>query len=481
VSNSNFKTLIQQSLAQKTGVLSASGAFVVTTGKYTGRATEQRFICDKPHVHASVDWGSVNKPFDVERTSVFLSALRKHLGSAPSFKGFAGPFGVEVHSSSPWHLAFCQNMFRASAFEKSDRGEAIRVWHAPELKGFDLVPGYKDEALIVLDLAAREVGIVGTAYAGEIKKSVFTTCNYWAPEYDSFPMHASANTAPDGSSSCVLFGLSGTGKTTLSASADRALIGDDEIIWDARGLYNLEGGCYAKLVDLTEKSEPEIYRAVQSPDAILENVPVASGGRVDFTDRSLTENTRGSYPLTALSQVFDQTRHASHPETVVFLTADAFGALPAVAKLSEDEARYFFVSGYTAKVAGTELGVKEPKAAFSACFGAPFMPRPPAFYASMLVDKVRASGASVWLLNTGWTRGGYGVGARFPLAVSRAILRAIQSGALARSPTLKHPVFGFEVPTECPGVDPEFLGLGDVDKSRELKKRFDDNFVKIKG
>lgn len=477
----HFASLIEKSLSAGTGKRSSAGAFAVSTGKYTGRATEQRFIADRPEIHRNIDWGKVNRPLSPADTDIFLGNLRKKLAGAEHFSGFAGPFAVEVHSSSPWHLAFCLNMFRQSSFERSDRGAPIRVWHLPDARASDLLPGYMDQALIVLDLARREVGIVGTAYAGEIKKSVFTTCNYWAPEYASFPMHASANTQDDGSSSCVLFGLSGTGKTTLSASADRALIGDDEIIWDSQGLYNLEGGCYAKLIDLSADREPEIYRAVASPQAILENVVMLPSGQVDFADRSLTENTRGSYPLSAISRVFDQSRHAKAPRTVVFLTADAFGALPAVAQLREAEARYFFMSGYTAKVAGTELGVKEPKAAFSACFGAPFMPRPPRFYADLLVEKVRAAGATVWLLNTGWTRGGYGVGERFPLKVSRALLSAIQSGALARSPMVSHPVFGFKVPTSCEGVATEHMGLGDVEKSRELKKLFDENFAKLEG
>jgi phosphoenolpyruvate carboxykinase (ATP) len=475
----NFASLIEKSLSAGTGKRTSAGAFAVSTGKFTGRCTEQRFIVDRPEIHESIDWGKVNRAFSPADTDVLLGKLRERLAGAPSFTGFAGPFGVEVHSSSPWHLAFCLNMFRQTSFERSERGAPIRVWHLPDARASDLLAGYADQALIVLDLARREVGIVGTAYAGEIKKSVFTTCNYWAPEYASFPMHASANTQDDGSSSCVLFGLSGTGKTTLSASAERALIGDDEIIWDAKGLYNLEGGCYAKLIDLTVEREPEIFRAVASSHAILENVVMGAGGEVDFSDRSLTENTRGSYPLSALSKVFDQGCHAKAPRTVVFLTADAFGALPAVAQLSEVEARYFFMSGYTAKVAGTELGVKEPRAAFSACFGAPFMPRPPSFYADLLVEKVRAAGATVWLLNTGWTRGGYGVGARFPLKVSRALLAAIQSGTLAKCPMVEHPVFGFRVPTSCEGVSSEYMGLGDVEKSRDLKKLFDENFAKF--
>jgi phosphoenolpyruvate carboxykinase (ATP) len=475
-----FQTMIQKSLERKAGSLTDTGAFAVRTGRFTGRATQQRFVCDRPEIHSSIDWGKVNQPFEVSKTEGFFRELRARLNETEfRFHGYAGPFEVEVRSTSPWHIAFCVNMFRHRSFEASDRGDPIRVWHAPDLKASDLVPGYSDETLIVLDLARREVGIVGTFYAGEIKKSVFTTCNYWAPEYGSFPMHASANCREDASNSCVLFGLSGTGKTTLSASPDRALIGDDEIIWDEKGLYNLEGGCYAKLIDLSLDREPEIYRAVQTKSAILENVVLGDTGQVDYTDRSLTENTRGSYPLEAISNVFHQDRRAEAPKTVVFLTADAFGALPAVARLDEEQTKYFFVSGYTAKVAGTEQGIKEPRAAFSACFGAPFMPRPAEYYAKLLIEKVRASGATVWLLNTGWTRGGYGVGERFPLKVSRAILRAIQSGDLARVSMQKHPVFGFDVPMQCPDVPVEFLELGDLEKAKELKARFEENSAQL--
>lgn len=473
--------MIQLAVKKGLGTLTRSGVFTTTTGKYTGRATQQRFLASDPKTDALVDWGEINRQFPSEKTQRFLKALKARLqhNESYAFQGFAGPFAVSVTSSSPWHIAFCANMFRDESFQgRPPQGEAIRVWHDPFVRASDLLDDYKDEALIVLDLAYREVGIVGTAYAGEIKKSVFTTCNFWAPEYNSFPMHASANCLEDGSSSCVLFGLSGTGKTTLSASSDRALIGDDEIIWGEQGLYNLEGGCYAKLIDLKREKEPEIFEAVHSKLAILENVVLDSKGDVEFENRSLTENTRGSYPLKVLPKVFDQSRIASHPENVVFLTADAFGALPAVARLSLDEAEYFFISGYTAKVAGTELGVKEPRAVFSACFGAPFMPRPAKFYASLLRKKVEESGAKVWLLNTGWTQGGYGVGERFPIHVSRSLLQAIQSGSLNHAPMQKHPVFGFEVPTQVEGVDSQFLGLGDLKKSEDLKKLFEKNFVK---
>ena len=476
--NLNFDQLIEDAVKQDLGVRNSFGVFVTSTGKYTGRATNQRYFMDRENVSSKVDWGKVNKSLDLKIGDSFFSAVKKVVSeSTPfSFKGSAGPFDVEVTSMSPWHIAFCENMFRGEGVKFAEVGAPIKVWHAPYLKASDLVEDYEDEALILVDLEKREIAIAGTSYAGEIKKSVFTTCNFWAPEYDSFPMHASANCMDDGSKSCVLFGLSGTGKTTLSASADRALIGDDEIIWDKNGVYNLEGGCYAKLIDLKSESEPEIFKAVHASHAIMENVVLDDKGGVVFSDRSKTENTRGSYPLSALDKVYKQDCRAQSPEHVVFLTADAFGALPPVALLDEWQAQYMFVSGYTAKVAGTELGVKEPQAAFSACFGAPFMPRPPAFYAKQLIEKVKSSGAKVWLLNTGWTQGGYGVGERFPIHVSRALLSAIQNGSLEKAEMQKHPVFGFDVPKSCEGVDAKYMSLGDIEKSKKLGKLFVENF-----
>ncbi len=291
-------------------------------------------------------------------------------------------------------------------------------------------------------------------------------------------MHASANCRADGSHASVLFGLSGTGKTTLSADPERALVGDDEIVWTDDGLWNLEGGCYAKLIDLDADKEPEIFRAISKPGAILENVSMDEAGRINFADRAKTENTRGSYPLSSLKSIYRQDRGAQAPRTIVFLTADAFGALPAVARLDSHQAQYHFISGYTAKVAGTEMGVKEPKAAFSTCFGAPFMPRPSAVYAKLLAERARASGASVWLLNTGWTGGGYGKGPRFPIPVTRALLRAIQSGELEGGSFVKHPVFGFEVPTRVPGVEASYLALPEGDGAAKLARLFAENIAK---
>ncbi len=476
----NFNQLIEAAVDLKLGALNKFGVFVTSTGKFTGRATKQRYFLKRSAIAPKVDWGGVNVELDLALGEKCISAIKSKVESSKPyvFKGNAGAFSVEVSSMSPWHIAFCSNMFRSTNVHFAEVGAPIKVWHAPYLKAHDLVEGYSDEALILLDLEKREIVIAGTSYAGEIKKGVFTTCNFWAPEYGSFPMHASANCLEDGSSSCVLFGLSGTGKTTLSASPDRSLIGDDEIIWDDNGLYNLEGGCYAKLIDLKSESEPEIFKAVHTSHAIMENVVLDASGAVIFEDRSKTENTRGSYPLSSIEKVFKQDCRAQNPENVVFLTADAFGALPPVALLNEWQAQYMFVSGYTAKVAGTEVGIKEPQAAFSACFGAPFMPRPPAFYAQQLIEKVKKTGAKVWLLNTGWTHGGYGVGERFPIKVSRALLKAVQSGSLATAKMQKHPVFGFDVPMSCEGVDPKYMNLGDVEKSKELAQKFVSNFKK---
>ncbi|NCN41344.1 phosphoenolpyruvate carboxykinase (ATP) [bacterium] len=478
----NFDQLIKTAVQNELGVLNSFGVFVTSTGKYTGRATKQRYFLKGEKTGSKVDWGIGNVELSAEIGAKFFKAVKEKVESSTpyTFKGSAGPFDVEVSSMSPWHIAFCANMFRSKDAKFAEVGSGIKVWHAPYVKASDLVDGYNDEALILLDLENRQIAIAGTSYAGEIKKSVFTTCNFWAPEYETFPMHASANCLDDGTSSCVLFGLSGTGKTTLSASPDRALVGDDEIMWDDKGIYNLEGGCYAKLIDLKEESEPEIFRAVHKSHAIMENVVLDEKGGVVFTDRSKTENTRGSYPLSALDKVFDQSKHADSPKHVVFLTADAFGALPPVALLDEWQAQYMFISGYTAKVAGTELGVKEPQAVFSACFGAPFMPRPPAFYAKQLVEKVKSSGAKVWLLNTGWTQGGYGVGERFPIKVSRGLLSAIQNGMLEKGDMQKHPVFGFQVPVACHGVDAKYMTLGDVEKSKMLDGLFRKNFEKFK-
>ena len=478
---------IEQTLQQKLGKLSRDGALSVTTGKYTGRATKERFVVKRAETETTIDWGTVNMPLAQNIATEFLAKLEARVMGQTHYRyqGYVGPFSVEVTSTSPWHAVFAENMFRELPLESlaktvASRNGRIRIFHDPQCQTSDLGIKLSTETLILLDPQDLRIGIVGTGYAGEIKKGAFTLCNYALPEFGILPMHASANCLEDGSESCVLFGLSGTGKTTLSASADRYLIGDDEIVWSPTGLSNLEGGCYAKLIDLQAEHEPEIYSAVNRFGSILENVVMDEGTRkVDFTNRQLTENTRGSYPLTALKKIFDQSREAQAPRNIVFLTSDAFGAMPAVARLNSWQAQYHFISGYTAKVAGTEVGIKEPQAAFSHCFGAPFMPRNASVYAKLLSQFAERSQANIWLLNTGWTGGPYGTGKRFPIEVSRTLLNAIQSGKLAQEKARKHPIFGFEVPEQCPGVDPKFLQIPSGDSVKNLAERFQKNIEKF--
>ncbi|MDB5037927.1 MAG: phosphoenolpyruvate carboxykinase [Bacteriovoracaceae bacterium] len=480
--------MIEETLKLAQGSLSREGALLVETGKFTGRAVKERFIPDRAEIHNTIAWNTANQAISPEFAVEFFSKLEKKLGSLKTYESnaFVASFPIQVKSTSAWHIAFCENMFRRKAgpvglSKDHSAVKQIKIFHDPYGKLSDLGLKHTSETIIILDPLEMKVGIVGTAYAGEIKKAAFTLCNYAFPEVGVLPMHASANCLEDGSQSCVLFGLSGTGKTTLSASADRFLIGDDEIIWSDNGLSNLEGGCYAKLIDLTLEREPEIYRAVNRSGAIMENVYYDKATRVpDFSNRSLTENSRGSYPIEFIQKIYRQSAEAHAPKTIVFLMADAFGVMPAVAKLDAWQTQYYFISGYTAKVAGTELGVKEPQAAFSTCFGAPFMPRHSAEYAELLAQNVKKSGASVWLLNTGWTQGGYGKGERFPLAVSRRILSAIQSGELAKQPTQKHPVFGFEVPKACAGVDPKYLTIPGGEGVSTLSQKFKANSEQFK-
>ncbi len=481
---------MEEAICQKEAKLLSSGALAVQTGKHTGRAASSRFIVRDEETENTVDWGEVNKPFDRDRARQFFRELQSHMAESRVFevRGYVGAFPIEVLTTSSWHAAFADNMFRsdflrdlADQASRADNGfGTIRIWHDPHTKPSQYEISSPDDALILLDPTEFTIGIVGTQYAGEIKKSAFSMANYLFPMSDLLSMHASANCREDGSRASVIFGLSGTGKTTLSAQAGRYLIGDDEIVWSDTGLSNLEGGCYAKLVNLTEESEPDIYRAVNRFGSILENVVFDDRSRMpDFSNITKTENTRASYKLDALSRVFEQRREADHPETVIFLTADAFGALPAVARLDEWQMRYHFMSGFTAKVAGTEMGLKEPKAAFSACFGAPFMPLSPSVYANLLAKKVARAGARVWLLNTGW-RGGFQNGKRFPLAITRRLLEMIQSGELDQAKFERHPVFGFEVPTSVSGIDSEILASPEGPQVEDLARRFAANHAKFR-
>jgi phosphoenolpyruvate carboxykinase (ATP) len=477
-------SLIEESIRLGVAKLSQAGALIVDTGKFTGRAADKRYITRYPELENKINWAG-NKDVDVEIKAQLLSGIRKKHQEVKtySFKGFVGGFPVEVTSTSPWHILFANNMFREKATpelqEKCKDFGTIRIYHDPYGKVSDHGLQLETETMVILDPVDLTVCICGTAYAGEIKKSAFSLSNYLLPEIGIFPMHASANCREGGKQSSVLFGLSGTGKTTLSAARERMLIGDDEIIWSDTGLSNLEGGCYAKLINLSERAEPEIYRAANRFGSILENVVADEETRkIDFNDNTKTENTRGSYDIKALENCFNQNIEAQKPETVVFLTADAFGALPAVARLDSFQAQYHFISGYTAKVAGTELGVTEPEATFSACFGAPFMPRHPSEYGKLLAEKIEKNNTSVWLLNTGWTKG-YGKGPRFPIHVSRELLRAIQTGKLDQQDMVKHPVFGFMVPTSCPGLDDSYLRIPQGPEVIALAEKFINNMERI--
>jgi phosphoenolpyruvate carboxykinase (ATP) len=394
---------------------------------------------------------------------------------------------VRVVSESPWHALFAHNMFlRLNPAELEGFVPNFTVLHAPTLKADPARHGTRSETAIVLSFGAREVLVAGTQYAGEIKKSIFSVLNHVLPGRGVLPMHCSANVGADGDVA-LFFGLSGTGKTTLSADPARSLIGDDEHGWGDEGVFNFEGGCYAKTIKLSREGEPEIYRATQMFGTILENVVLDERTReIDFDNASITENTRASYPIHYISNAVLSGRGA-HPKNVVFLTADAFGVLPPLARLTPQQAMYHFLSGYTAKVAGTERGVTEPVATFSACFGAPFLPRHPSVYAEMLGERLREHGAAVWLVNTGWSGGPYGVGSRMKLAHTRAMVHAALGGRLADTKFEVDPVFGLDVPAAVPGVPTEVLrprgtwadGAAFDEAAARLAKMFRDNFTRF--
>jgi len=469
---------IEKALETKIGTLSPDGALMVKTGASTGRSPKERFVVRHPEMENEIDWSSFNQPIDVAFASNYFSKLEQKInaGDSSEINEYIGCFKVKVKSLSPWHLAFAKNMFRESFIEslKSQIKDdiEIQILHDPYGSVKDLGIEWKGDKAIIVDPLNLKVGIIGTAYAGEVKKSAFGLCNFLLPKYGIMPMHSSANCTSEGTNSSILFGLSGTGKTTLSADPKRGLIGDDEIIWSNKGVSNLEGGCYAKLINLSKEDEPEIYSAANRSGSILENVVFnEETKKIDFCDSKYTENTRASYDIKALSNVYDQNKEAEHPKSIIFLTADAFGGLPAVAKLDEWQAQYHFISGYTAKVAGTEIGVVEPEATFSACFGAPFMPRPAGVYGELLAKLIKEHNVSVWLLNTGWVKG-YGNSDRFPIPVSRALLTAIQSGSLNDVEMKKHPVFGFQVPVEVPGVDKQWFEVPEGPQVMALAKKF---------
>jgi phosphoenolpyruvate carboxykinase (ATP) len=449
------ETLRRIALASGQCRQTCDGALVLLTGKHTGRAVSDRYIVHTSATAETVAWGKSNQSLSLAHFRVLKAHLQAHLAASHTFElqlyagGVAGT-PVHVTTTSAAHALFCRHLLQEVRVVARS-AEPLRVLHAPECLAVPAVHGTKTGTFIVLDFESRTVLIGGTAYAGELKKAVFSCLNYELPERGVLPMHAAVNVGEHGDSA-VFFGLSGTGKTTLSADPARYLVGDDEHGWSEAGLFNLEGGCYAKTIGLRRELEPDIWDAVHAPSALLENVVLDERGDVAWADASITENTRGAYSLGSLRRAW-QGRLAAPPRNVIFLSADAFGVLPPVARLSVDQAAYFFLSGYTAKVAGTEAGVVRPEPTFSTCFGAPFMPRPPTLYAELLRRRLLASGASVWLVNTGWVGGPYGEGQRMPIAETRAIITAILTGQVAQSSFSRVGRFHLDVPAAVAGVD----------------------------
>lgn len=482
--NLPVEELVRLCVQEDGGKLADSGAVVAYSGKYTGRTPKDKFTVLRPETEGEI-WWDANTAMSPEAFARVDEKVRAHLATRPTYvvDAFAGAdpatrIAVRFVVERPYHALFVrQLLIRPTAEELATFEPDWTVMDAATLGMDPAVDPVRGDAVIALDFETKAVRIAGTQYAGELKKSIFTVMNFLLPRQGILGMHCSANVGPDGDVA-LFFGLSGTGKTTLSADPDRGLIGDDEHGWSDTGVFNVEGGCYAKCIGLTEEKEPEIHRAIRS-GAILENV-VLHGGVPDYDDASITENTRAAYPLEHIPNAVHPSV-GGHPKHVVFLTCDAMGVLPPLARLSKEQAMRWFLTGYTAKVAGTESGVTEPQAVFSACFGQPFLPLPPRRYAALLGEKIDRHGPSVWLVNTGWTGGGYGVGSRMKLSATRAMLRAAFSGALDDVEMRTEPVFGLSVPVEVAGVDSALLDPratwptpeGYDEAAAELKALFD--------
>ncbi|UCC43810.1 MAG: phosphoenolpyruvate carboxykinase [Candidatus Zixiibacteriota bacterium] len=494
--NHNTPKLYEEIMRRGEGCLVHLGPIAVRTGLHTGRAAKDKFIVKEEQTQDQVWWGPVNKSFTQEKFDLMFRRLQAYLqgrelyvqdcyaGADPKYR-----LPVRVINETAWHNLFARTMFIEPHWDELESHvPEFTVLHVPNFQAIPEVDGTNSEAFILLNLSRKMVLIGGTSYAGEIKKSIFTVLNYLLPLDNVLSMHCSANVGMDGDVA-LFFGLSGTGKTTLSADPDRQLIGDDEHGWSADGIFNFEGGCYAKVINLSAESEPEIYSTTRRFGTILENV--AYDGvtrRLDLEDASLTENTRAAYPVSHIPNIIDEGR-AGHPQNIVMLTADAFGVLPPISKLTPEQAMYHFVSGYTAKVAGTEAGVTEPQATFSACFGAPFMVLHPCRYAELLTEKIRKHKVRCWLVNTGWSGGPYGVGSRMKIEYTRALLNAALTGRLDDVAYETDPVFDLQVPTSCEGVPKKILKPRQTwddpaaydDKAQHLAGLFKENFRQFEG
>lgn len=487
--------LYEHALRHRECRLAVHGAMVCTTGRHTGRSPKDKFIVEEPSTKDDIWWGDVNRPLSEEHFDSLHRRVLEHYRDRPLYVRdmFAGAdqstrMPIRIVTETAWHNLFAAQLFiRPQAGSTGEHEPRFTVLNAPTCLADPNTDGTQSPVFVVINFAKGLVLIGGTAYAGEIKKSIFSIMNYMLPTSGVLSMHCSANVGGDGNTA-LFFGLSGTGKTTLSADPQRRLIGDDEHGWSDRGIFNVEGGCYAKCIHLSRQHEPQIYGAIRF-GTVLENVVMDDGTHViDFDSDQLTENTRAAYPLEYIDNaVFPST--GGHPRNVIFLTCDAFGVLPPISRLSPAQAMYHFLSGYTAKVAGTEAGVTEPQATFSACFGAPFLPLPPQRYATMLGERLATHNVRCWLVNTGWIGGGYGVGKRIDLPHTRAMVKAALCGELDDVPFVEDPIFGLSIPRACPDVSPEVLNPRSTwsdpnlydQKAHELAALFNKNLHSFEG
>ena len=491
--NFQVKKLIELVIEKNEAILTANGAVSVRTGKYTGRSPDDRFIVDDEQTHDSVDWGKINHPFPEDKFYKIFEKMKRHVKDKEIFifDGFVGAdiehrLPIRVITDHAWQNLFVRQLFiRPSAAELESHKPEYVLLALNEFKAIPEVDGTRTEAFIILNYTKKIVLIGATPYAGEIKKAMFSVMNYVLPPKDVFPMHCSANIGKKGDTA-LFFGLSGTGKTTLSADPHRMLIGDDEHGWSDRGIFNFEGGCYAKCINLNKEAEPQIWDAIKS-GAVLENVVIDKKTLMpDFNDGSLTENTRAAYPLNYIPGAVIPSL-GGNPKVIVFLTADAFGVMPPIARLTKEGAMYHFMSGYTSKLAGTERGITEPRATFSECFGAPFMSRHASVYAKLLGDKITKHKTVVYLINTGWSGGPYGIGKRMNIHHTRRMVTAALTGEFDIVKYRHDDTFNLDVPTTCPGVPPEVLNprntWSEKDaydlSARKLAQMFVENFKKF--
>ncbi|MEM2856692.1 MAG: phosphoenolpyruvate carboxykinase (ATP) [Candidatus Nitrosocaldaceae archaeon] len=488
--NLSPKELTMMAVERGEGVISSMGALTVYTGKYTGRSPDDRYIVDDTLTHDTVDWNNVNHPFTEDRFFNILNKMKNHINTLNDifvFDGYVGAdpkaaMSIRVITDTAWQSLFARQLFIRDS--KSYSEPEFIVISLTSFKANPTIDGTKSDAFILINLKHKMTLIGETRYAGEIKKSVFTAMNYYMPEKNIFPMHCAANVGKY-NDTALFFGLSGTGKTSLSADSERMLVGDDEHGWSENGVFNFEGGCYAKCINIKRENEPQIWNAIRE-GSIMENV-VLIGNEPDFADSSITENTRVAYPLDYIPRSVIPSI-APHPKVILFLTADAFGVMPPIARLTKDGAMYHFLSGYTSKLAGTERGVTKPKETFSTCFAGPFLPRPAKVYAEMLGKKIEQYKTRVYLINTGWTGGPYGIGSRIKIQYTRAMVKAAISGEIEKYEFVHDEIFNLDVPTQCPGVPEEILSPRNTWSEKDaydiaakrLASLFIENFKKFK-